>query len=315
MESFYGGRPGKDFSIVARFTDIATMLNDLTSSGSTIPLGSYVTLDVSSASELLQKVFDKNDAKYYNSNTKLGYNLICNIKGATGPTGDPGVSPEVTITAVTGGHSINIIDEAHPTGQNFTVLDGITSIQCISATLSRTSWDNNNNQTITVNGIVADESQQVIEVIPSSEDRVIYSDAGVEAQSQGNNSLTFHCITVPSVDLDVYIVISNTTYVEGLNLPILTSISLMANDWVEDSENGYFYNFGTPLNQNYLPVNGVSTGDLILTVGQYKQINLDGVENLIADYRNGQWCIFALGAAPSENLTINYKYQLISDQR
>lgn len=44
--------------------------------------------------------------------------------GATGPAGADGVSPEVTITTITGGHSVTITDADHPTGQSFDVLDG-----------------------------------------------------------------------------------------------------------------------------------------------------------------------------------------------
>ena len=40
------------------------------------------------------------------------------------PRGDDGVSPEVTITAITGGHRITITDADHPSGQSFDVMDG-----------------------------------------------------------------------------------------------------------------------------------------------------------------------------------------------
>ena len=38
--------------------------------------------------------------------------------------GENGVSPEVTVTSITGGHRVNITDEAHPQGQSFDVMDG-----------------------------------------------------------------------------------------------------------------------------------------------------------------------------------------------
>ena len=43
------------------------------------------------------------------------------------PKGDPGadgVSPEVTITDITGGHTVKITDKDHPTGQTFNIMDG-----------------------------------------------------------------------------------------------------------------------------------------------------------------------------------------------
>lgn len=44
--------------------------------------------------------------------------------GQTGPAGADGFSPEVTISAITGGHRVTITDESHPTGQSFDVMDG-----------------------------------------------------------------------------------------------------------------------------------------------------------------------------------------------
>lgn len=50
--------------------------------------------------------------------------------GATGPQGPAGadgtdgVSPEVTITTITGGHRVTITDADHPLGQSFDVMDG-----------------------------------------------------------------------------------------------------------------------------------------------------------------------------------------------
>lgn len=50
--------------------------------------------------------------------------------GATGPAGTngtdgtDGVSPEVTISTITGGHRVTITDADHPTGQTFDVMDG-----------------------------------------------------------------------------------------------------------------------------------------------------------------------------------------------
>ena len=46
-----------------------------------------------------------------------------NIKG---PAGDDGVSPEVTVTSITGGHTVTITDADHPSGQSFNVMDGQT---------------------------------------------------------------------------------------------------------------------------------------------------------------------------------------------
>lgn len=44
-----------------------------------------------------------------------------------GDKGDDGFSPAVTITPITGGHTVTITDAQHPiTGQSFNVMDGVT---------------------------------------------------------------------------------------------------------------------------------------------------------------------------------------------
>ena len=44
--------------------------------------------------------------------------------GQDGADGQDGVSPEVTITTITGGHEVTITDADHPAGQSFNVMDG-----------------------------------------------------------------------------------------------------------------------------------------------------------------------------------------------
>ena len=45
-------------------------------------------------------------------------------QGQTGQPGDDGVSPEITVTTIPGGHRVTITDADHPTGQSFDVMDG-----------------------------------------------------------------------------------------------------------------------------------------------------------------------------------------------
>lgn len=45
-------------------------------------------------------------------------------QGAAGQDGADGYSPAVTITEITGGHSVTITDAEHPDGQTFNVMDG-----------------------------------------------------------------------------------------------------------------------------------------------------------------------------------------------
>ena len=44
--------------------------------------------------------------------------------GPVGPAGEDGVSPEVTIAQISGGHSVTITDADHPQGQQFDVMNG-----------------------------------------------------------------------------------------------------------------------------------------------------------------------------------------------
>lgn len=44
--------------------------------------------------------------------------------GADGADGQDGISPEITITTITGGHTVEITDTDHPQGQSFDVMDG-----------------------------------------------------------------------------------------------------------------------------------------------------------------------------------------------
>lgn len=44
--------------------------------------------------------------------------------GPPGPAGEDGVSPEIEIETITGGHTVTITDAEHPSGQSFDVMDG-----------------------------------------------------------------------------------------------------------------------------------------------------------------------------------------------
>ena len=47
--------------------------------------------------------------------------------GAAGSDGADGVSPEVTVTSITGGHRVTVTDAGHPSGQAFDVMDGASA--------------------------------------------------------------------------------------------------------------------------------------------------------------------------------------------
>lgn len=70
------------------------------------------------------------DATPYVTNTGTDTDPIFHLfiprgqAGQNGQDGTDGVSPAVTITPITGGHRVTIIDKDHPSGQNFDVMDG-----------------------------------------------------------------------------------------------------------------------------------------------------------------------------------------------
>lgn len=73
-------------------------------------------------------------------------------------------------------------------------------------TLPLSAWSNNT-QTVTVPGVLADESKQLIQPMPTIADQAVYSAAGISYTGQAANKLTFKAQTVPTEDVQVYVVI------------------------------------------------------------------------------------------------------------
>lgn len=72
-------------------------------------------------------------------------------------------------------------------------------------TLTASAWSNNA-QTVTVNGVLADETKQLIQPMPAMASQSAYYGAEVLCSEQAANSLTFTCQNVPTEDLTVYVV-------------------------------------------------------------------------------------------------------------
>ena len=82
----------------------------------------------------------------------------------------------------------------------------------VSVTLTASGWNSSaKTQTVTVSGVLADESAQVIQPIPAIASQSAYNAAGILATGQAENSITFTATTVPTADLSVYIVITEVT--------------------------------------------------------------------------------------------------------
>lgn len=80
-------------------------------------------------------------------------------------------------------------------------------------TLLASAWSGNS-QTITVPGVLADETKQLIQPVPTIASQAAYLTAGILCTGQAANNLTFTCQTVPEADLTVYIVITDVKSTE-----------------------------------------------------------------------------------------------------
>lgn len=77
-------------------------------------------------------------------------------------------------------------------------------------TLPIASWSGNT-QTVSVSGVLADESKQLIQIVPAIASQAAYIAAGVLCTGQAENSLTFTYQTIPTEDLSVYVVIQEVS--------------------------------------------------------------------------------------------------------
>lgn len=75
-------------------------------------------------------------------------------------------------------------------------------------TLLASAWSSNS-QTITVPGVLADETKQLIQPVPAIASQAAYLAAGVLCTGQAADSLTFTCQTVPTGNLTVYVAITD----------------------------------------------------------------------------------------------------------
>ena len=82
----------------------------------------------------------------------------------------------------------------------------------VEVTLSSSGWDSSAlTQTVTVSGVSATETAQLIQPTPALASQTAYYEAGILCTGQAANSLTFTATTAPTVDLTVYVVIQSLT--------------------------------------------------------------------------------------------------------
>ncbi len=75
-------------------------------------------------------------------------------------------------------------------------------------TLTAAGWNASaKTQTVTVSGVLADETKQLIMPMPAVASQNAYAAAGIACTAQAANSLTFKCQTVPAEDIVVYVAV------------------------------------------------------------------------------------------------------------
>lgn len=89
---------------------------------------------------------------------------------------------------------------------NKAYVDSKAPLPPIPVTLTTSGWSSNT-QTVTVSGVVASETAQLITPTPAILSQSAYYEAGIMCTNQAENSLTFTCQTVPTSNLTVYVVI------------------------------------------------------------------------------------------------------------
>lgn len=77
----------------------------------------------------------------------------------------------------------------------------------ISVSLPVSGWSDNT-QSVTVTGVLADETKQLIQPMPAIASQIAYMSAGIYCSGQAANSLTFTCSETPTEDITLYIVIT-----------------------------------------------------------------------------------------------------------
>ena len=68
------------------------------------------------------------------TNSGTSTDPVLNFGIPQGSAGTDGVSPEVTVTTITGGHTVTITDADHPSGQSFNVMDGAGNGDMVAST-------------------------------------------------------------------------------------------------------------------------------------------------------------------------------------
>lgn len=91
-------------------------------------------------------------------------------------------------------------------GNKISGIADAASLNMAAVTLSAAGWADNS-QTVEVSGITADTEKCAIITTAAAASLEAYLDCGIQCAAQGENSLTFTCSKVPTVDVGVNVLI------------------------------------------------------------------------------------------------------------
>lgn len=141
-------------------------------------------------------------------------------QGPIGPTGAQGAQGLPGPTGATGADGKSAYESAVEAGYQGTEQEFNAALTAVSTkadkpksvpvTLTAAGWSDNA-QTVTVSGVLADETAQLIQPMPSAASQAAYIEAGILCTGQAANSLTFTAETAPTANLTVYVVLTEVT--------------------------------------------------------------------------------------------------------
>lgn len=125
-------------------------------------------------------------------------------QGPAGVDGAPGAAATINgVNALTLAATGGLTGEQ--SGNTYTLSGDALKPVLRTATLTTSGWSSNS-QTVTVNGIIADSASQSVDVVPADHNSAkAWGDAGVWCDSQGANTLTFSCESVPTANITLNI--------------------------------------------------------------------------------------------------------------
>ena len=102
-------------------------------------------------------------------------------------------------------------EDTMPTPKSYVdnAVGNLTPSAC-KVTLTASGWDSTaKTQSATVSGVLEDESKQLIMPMPAGTSMSAYNEAGIQMTAQAANTVTFTADTVPTTDVEVWVVVQS----------------------------------------------------------------------------------------------------------